>query len=664
MQLRYILSTLLFLSANFAFAQGDSATRKVTPGRATVTATPRPKGWVSPGTHIISISNAARKQYNKANELYRLKKYEEACEVMKQAIGIERTYAEAYSALGEWYYKLRKYEEAVNVFRSASGNCYNGQRDFAKPLAKSLLANHQPGEALAVLNTNTPADDKTEEWKQMKDQCAFMTQALSRPIHDTVANLGPRVNTPYPELYPYITADTQTLHFTRRVKGIDEDFFYAKADSCGGWFTPLSLGEPMNTPNHECAQTFSVDGHYMFFTKCENRSENGWDKGGCDLYMSFRKSSADEWSVPQNFGATINSPGYEGMACISADNRELYFVSNRDGGYGGKDIWVSRFEEGLWQAPKNLGPQINTKGDESAPYLHLDNQTLYFASTGLTGMGGSDLFCARKVNDTTWGRPANMGYPVNSTADELSIAVTEDGRRAYFSSDRGKAEGDYDLFEVYMPKEMSPAAVHKIKGYVYDSFSKERLNYTAIFIHDAKTGDELYHFNANRGDASYMMTLPADKEYYYRADGPGYMEHTATLVFSEEKDMDLDIVLLPDGYVRPISDSAIFTIHFPSSAKELTDADKALIYSLMEPWLMDGAITLTVNGYTDVKGNPLLNEELSFERARLVSSEIVGLGIDPERIEVKGWGEANPVGDNETEEGQAQNRRVEVILRR
>lgn len=656
MQLRYILSTLLFLSANLAFAQGDSVAIKQ--GEV------KRNRWVSPGTHIINISNAARKQYTKANDLYRKKKYDEACAAMKEAINMEPTYTEAYSDLGEWYYNLRKYGEAVNVFRAASTHCHNGQRAFARPLAKSLLSNHQPGEALAVLNSNTPNLDNRGEWRQLKDQCAFMTRALGRPQHDTVMNMGQRINTQFPELYPYITADTQTLHFTRRVKGVDEDLFYAKADSCGGWFTPLNLGEAVNTPSHEYGQSFSTDGHYMFLTRCENRSDNGWDKGGCDLYMSFRKSSADEWSTPQNFGATINSPGYEGMACISADNRELYFVSNREGGYGGLDIWVTRFEDGLWQAPKNLGSQINTKGDETTPFLHMDNQTLYFASTGLVGMGGSDLFLARKVNDTTWGNAKNLGFPINTTADELSMTVTEDGKRAYFSSDRGKLLGDHDLFEVAMPKEVSPVSVHKIMGYVYDSLSKEKLNYTAIFIHDGKTNDQLYHFNANRGDASYLITLPADQEFYYRADRPGYMESKGTFSFTSEKDIYFNIALLPDGYVEPIEDTSIMVIHFPSNARELTDADKALIYAVMEPWLTDPAIVLTINGYTDSKGNPLLNEELSFERARLVSAEIVGLGIDPERIEVKGWGEANPIGDNETEEGQSQNRRVEVRLRR
>lgn len=663
MQLRYILSTLLVLCANFVFAQVDTIVQKKVP-RATTTISQAPKGWVSDGDAVIHVSNAAAKKYTQANDLYRKKQYQEACALMQQAIDAEPTYNEAHSALGEWYFKLREYDKAVAVFRAASANCHDGKKAFAKPLAKSLLYNHNPQEALVVLNSHTPTQDKSGEWKLMKEQANFMTQMLGRPWTDTVRNMGNRINTVFPELYPYINADTTTIHFTRRVKGEDEDFFYAKADSCGGWFTAQNMGNPPNTPNHEYAQMFSVDGHYMFFTKCENRSTNGWDKGGCDLFMSFRKSPAEEWSVPENFGATINSPGYEGMACISADNRELYFVSDREGGYGGKDIWVTRFEEGLWQAPRNLGPEINTRWDELSPYLHMDNRTLYFASSGLPGMGGTDLFYCRKITDTTWDKPKNLGYPINTTGDELSVTITENGKRAYFASDRGKIEGDYDLYEVNVPKTAAPIAVDKIMGYVYDSFSKQRLNYTALFIYDAKTEEELYHFNSNRGDGSFMITLPVGRDYVYSANRPGHMERKELLQVAEHKAIDFNIALLPDDYIVPINDSALLTIHFPSNSTTLTEDDINAIYNAINPWLMDANVSIFVNGYTDSKGNPLLNEQLSFERARLVSGEIARLGINPEMIEVKGWGEASPVGDNETEEGQAQNRRVEVILRR
>lgn len=650
MQFRYILSTLLLVWANVSFAQTSGAVF-VNPSVA------QPRIDEQPDNH-------ARNLYEKATNYYLAKEYDKACETMQQAITVAPAYRNAYAALGEWYFKLRKYSEAIKVFKAASARCRNGQHDFAKPLAKSLVYHQEPGEALQIINAHTPVDDKSGEWKQLKDQAQFMITALGKPLIDPVMNMGVMINTSYPEIYPYITADTQTLYFTRRVKGMDEDFFYSKADSCGGWFTALNMGTPPNTSNHEYAQTFSGDGHYMFLTRCENRSENGWDKGGCDLYIQFRKDTSEQWSVPQGFGATINSPGYEGMACLSPDNRELYFVSDRKGGYGGKDIWVSRFEEGYWQPPRNLGSHINTRGDEITPYLHLDNKTLYFSSNGLPGMGGSDLFFAKRTNDSTWSAPKNIGFPINSTADDISITITENGKRAYFSSDRDKEEGDYDIYEVNVPGDAAPVPVNKIHGYVYDSFSKERLNYTAIFIYDARTSEELYHFNSNRGDGSFMITLPEGREYVYRVDRVGYIERNDQVQFSANGEIEYNISMLPDGYVEPISDSMLFTINFPLNSSTLSDSDKALVSDAIIPWITDPAIAISVNGYTDNRGNPMLNEQLSFERARLVASEITAMGIDPAQMEVKGWGEANPVGDNETEEGQGRNRRVEVILRR
>ncbi|MBL7720042.1 MAG: OmpA family protein [Flavipsychrobacter sp.] len=339
-------------------------------------------------------------------------------------------------------------------------------------------------------------------------------------------------------------------------------------------------------------------------------------------------------------------------------------MSDREGGYGGKDIWVSRFEEGYWQAPKNLGPHINTRGDELTPYLHMDNRTLYFSSNGLPGMGGADLYYSRRVNDSTWGKPANMGYPINTTAEEVSICLTEDGKRAYFASDRNKVLGDFDLYEVRTPKESLPVPVSKMTGYVYDSFSKQRLIYTAIFIYDAATNEELYHFNSNRGNASYMITLPSGKDFICKADGIGHMERVEYIHLNAGEAKVLNIAMLPDDYVAPIEDSLLCTIYFPLNSSALTDADKSAIYTAVEPWLNDGGANYYINGYTDTRGNPLVNEQLSFERARLVSDQLSSFGIDPDMMNVKGWGEANPVADNETEEGQSRNRRVELILRR
>src|SRR5690606_35380363 len=153
----------------------------------------------------------------------------------------------------------------------------------------------------------------------------------------------------WPEIAPWITTDTQTWLFSRTIPPAGADLYYAHRASCAFWAYALPFGTPAKTREEEFAQMISADGHYIFFTRSDARSESGWGRGGHDLYMAYTGDSV--WTVPQSFGATINTSAYEGTPWLSADNRELYFSSNRPGGYGGLDIWVSRFEGGLWQAP-------------------------------------------------------------------------------------------------------------------------------------------------------------------------------------------------------------------------------------------------------------------------------------------------------------------------
>lgn len=610
------------------------------------------------------LNDAAQKSYEKAMAFMLKKDKAKAIAHMTDAIRQDKTFADAYSALGEWYFRDHKYAQAVHVFKDASNNCRNGAKLFALPLAKSYLSNYEPNVALQIINSFGTVKERNN-WTLLREQAYFMRQALAQPLPDTPRNMGIRINTPEPEMYPCLTADTLNLFFTRRLNGIDDDFYTSQVDSCGGWFTARNMGSPPNTLHHESAQTISGDGHYLFFMRCDNRSENGWDQGGCDLYMAYTADSI--WSQPETFGATINTPAYEGMPCLSPDNRELYYVSNREGGFGGMDIWMSKFENGLWQAPRNLGPEVNTPGDETAPFIHIDNNTLYFASNGHPGMGGTDLYYSRRINDTTWGGPQNMGYPLNTAADENSICVTIDGQRAYLASDRDSAGGNFDIYETHLPRQLQPVPVAIIKGFSVDSISREKLTYTSIYINDPKTNTPAYHYVSNRGDGSYMITLPAGYNYTYAADRIGYSEVTGNIDLTGKENIEklsYDIALLPQGYQKPIHDTLIATIHFPINSKNLSDSAKAAIQNIMSPWLDQRDIIVIVNGYTDNSGNPLLNEELSYLRAGLVGTEISTLGIDPVMIEARGWGEANPVAPNETDENRNLNRRVEIIIRR
>ncbi|MCB9044576.1 MAG: PD40 domain-containing protein [Chitinophagales bacterium] len=614
---------------------------------------------------FAQVPDAAVKEYNTALQYHLKKKDSLAYVAMHKAIQTYPGYAEAYSTLGTWYFTDRKFDKATEVFVNASRSCKNGQTAFALPLARSLLYDYKPAQAMQLIAGHNGAGNK--EWEVLRKQAIFMQAALKNMLKDSVYNLGPRVNTQYPELHPFIPADTTQLYFTRMVNNVDMDCYHTHLDTCGDWLSGGNLGRPTNTPDHEAAQTVSADGHYLFYMRCDNRSENGWDQGGCDLFMAYTADSV--WSIGQSFGATINTTAYEGMPCLSPDNRDLYFVSNREGGYGGLDLWVSTFDDGLWRMPRNLGPQINTPGDETAPFIHIDNRTLYFTSDGHPGMGGSDLYYCRKVNDTTWSAPINMGYPINSNGNEKSISVTMDGQTAFFASDRDSTEGNYDLYRTKLATYLQPVPVVAWKGYAYDSLTQNKLNYTAVNISDVKTGAHLYRFVSNRGDGSFMITLPAGKKYLYTADRIGYQAITDTIwaeKTSREADMYIErnIPLLPQGYSAPIHDSLIFTVHFPINSKALSDSDRTLIQTAMEPWLAETGYVVMINGYTDNTGTPMINEQLSAERARIVEKEIMGYGIDELNINTQGWGEADPIASNDTEIGRDRNRRVEVIIRR
>src|SRR5690606_13360399 len=227
--------------------------------------------------------------------------------------------------------------------------------------------------------------------------------------------------------------------------GIDEDFYLAERDSCGGWFPAAALGEPPNSSDHEGAQMISADDHYLFFMRCGNRSLNGRLMGGCDLYFSY--TDQGRWSQPIPFRGAINTPAFEGMPTLASDNRTLYFVSDRPGGYGGKDIWKSEFIDGLWQIPENLGPTINTAYDETAPWIAIDDQTLYFTSNGHPDFGGNDLFIAKKDAAGKWLAPENLGHPYNSPYEDVSLTLSKDGQKVYFASDRPGGIGGMDLYE-------------------------------------------------------------------------------------------------------------------------------------------------------------------------------------------------------------------------
>ena len=604
-------------------------------------------------------SRRAAREYFLAQQAFAKHSWSKAEAHIRKAIREDGAYTDAYGTLSQWLLARHDYKGCIALLQQGEKLCPKGDVIFKRPLTAALLGSGDYTAALPRMGADT-------FYRKLRSQALFQQQAALEKDTAAVMPVGPpwRVNSADPELFPFLSADGQTLYFTRRVAGIDEDFYTAKPDTCdGGWLTARAMGAPFNSLQQEAAQSISSDGHYLFFMRCDNRSELGWEGGGCDLYMAYTADSV--WSVPQSFGATINSPGYEGMPCLSPDNRILYFVSDRPGGYGGLDIWCAKFERGLWQLPYNLGPAINTPGNETAPFICSDNATLYFASDGHAGMGGTDLFVSRKA-DTSWGAALNLGMPVNTPFDEASPSVSADGSTLFFASDKDSVAGNFDLYQTQLPAARKPAETILFSGEVHDSTTGQRLNYANIFISDSATGAALYQVVSNRGDGSYAIALPTGHTYSLYLDRIGYQNASDTLrcIANDSVKKHLrNFAMLPFGYEKPVKDSAVLTLRFSKNSSELSDSSQAALRAAMQAWQGKAGIAIMVNGYTDNTGTPIINEQLSFTRARSVGAVLKGMGFDDSVIKVQGWGEANPLTGNDTDANRDMNRRVEIVVR-
>lgn len=358
--------------------------------------------------------------------------YEAAIDLLHKAIKIDPTYAEAYLLLGNQHLMLEQYVKAVE--------CYQKCLDL-KPLSTRWIQEAKEG-------------IRTAEWRQ---------HAVEHPVPFRPVNLGPNVNSEADEYLPSLTADYRTLVFTRRVPRRsttrrdlpqEEDFYISFYDTMElDWGPAQRMPEPLNSNANEGAQTISHDGRVIIFTACGRNEE----PTGCDLYFSVRQGEL--WGKPRNLGSPVNSVYWESFPSLSIDGYTLYFASNRSGGYGGTDIWYCTLEEGRWSEPINLGPEVNTSGNETAPYIHFDNRTLYFASDGHVGMGGIDLFLAKRQDDNTWGGITNLGYPINTADEENNLIVAPDGRTAIFSSNRPDGYGGQDLYSFIMPLQTRPESI-------------------------------------------------------------------------------------------------------------------------------------------------------------------------------------------------------------
>ncbi len=478
-----------------------------------------------------------------------------------------------------------------------------------------------------------------------------------------VVNLGAGVNTKADEYFPFLSNDGQTIFYTSRKNEFKDEDLLVSTNDGNGWGAGQNVGG-FNTRENEGMTTFVRDGRTLFFTACQRESV----LGTCDIWKG--KIEGNEVYAVESVKGKANSDAWESQASINCDGSVLYFSSNRDGGFGGADIWrCIRLANGNWGEPQNLGDVINTPDDEEAPFITNDGKVLYFSSTGHVGLGEQDIFMSRLEGDDFWSLPVNLGMPVNSSYRELGFFLSADGRTGYFASDRAGGFGGMDIYHFELPDVLASEPITYVEGVVRDSMTGIPVQST-IIIKNRQT------LETDEDGRFFLCVEPRDtleieifnKEYYpYKRKFPVPEWENRTF-------FPLDILLDPlfklPVYQEPLEENAklVSLNHFDDKKLKhnvLFDFDKSELkvesIKELEVFLDEVYSELKVKnveviGYADEMGDDRYNFLLSEKRAKEVGVFLKEKGIQVNKVYIEGKGERN--------NGQPdwKNRRVEVVV--
>ncbi len=577
-------------------------------------------------------------------------------------------------------------------------------------LAKAYAVNYQFDKAVELFNmfiTRSTIEDAEQKGiaEQMIQNCKNAKEILADTItQNIVENIKYPVNSQYSEYVPVISADESVMIFTYRginSKGAEEieqsmgseaymeDVFISYKIN-GEWSEPKSIGDKINTKNHDAAIALSVDGQTLFIYKSESNNLG-------DIYVS--RLIGDDWTSPEKLKGDINSnKSWEGSASLSANGKILYFASDREGGLGARDIYKAELQaDGSWANVQNLGPTINTVYNDDAPFIHPDNKTLYFSSEGFSSIGGYDIFSSTLDENGTFTEPKNLGYPINTIDDNRYFVLSASGNTGYYSGGGENSIGEQDIFKITTGKIEKPVLA---------------LLLGKVYFNDVPTGSTMNLYKQVEGELEGTFVSNKETGKYVMALSPGIyeivvqLESGETVSDSVRLDQIIEYVVLhkdfriySDSNLIAKNDAALQAILDAELKKEdktidtlftdninekielkpmetgrefklnniLYDFDKAtlrpesvveldrLVIILNE----QATIKVEISSHTDFKGSDAYNQKLSQARAKSVTDYLTQKGISKNRLVAKGYGESKPVATNDTEEGMQLNRRTE-----
>jgi outer membrane protein OmpA-like peptidoglycan-associated protein len=629
----------------------------------------------------------AVKLFKKAEDLYNSTSNNAGTrELLHKALEEEPNYAEAYFFLGTLTRRKEEFKAMAEAYEKGIALCPDNDPDAYFHLATYYFSDAYTDylkyeQAMKYFNTylkfeKTP-DKKHKEAERLLKIAKFYAKLFKSPVPFHPVPIE-NVSTPLDEYLPCISADHSLLYFTRRglhkipklgIGGKDlevfqERFSYAEVQPGGKFNEGKPLLYPFNETDNQGGASLSIDNKTMYFTLCKLNKKGNMN---CDIYSC--ENINGKWGEIELLGGGINGEdSWESQPSIGSDGVTLYFSSIRPGNIGFNekdnptcDIYKTiKNANGRWSVPVNLGPKINTRGDEKSPFMHADSKTLYFASNGHMGVGGYDIFLSKEGADSIWETPRNIGYPINSENDDLSFIVGTDGSTAYFASDKYKGKGGYDIYSFDLYKEARPEKVVFLRGQV-KAENGAPVN-TSIQIKNVKT-NKITHVAVDSVSGNYTSIVRFDGDLLVTVKKPGnaftseYISQKDSLSLKDIKKMDL--------YTKPVSVGGAYTINninYTTNSAELLPESKFVLDEFITYLTENSNLKIAINGHTDNTGNEKDNLSLSHDRAFTVYDYLMSKGIAKGRLDFRGYGATKPLASNGTNEGRARNRRTEFLV--
>lgn len=632
------------------------------------------KAQLPPGQYT-SQNKKAIKYLTEGRRAFEFHKDDEAEKNYLRALEEDKNFVEAALGLGDLYQVTRRHEQAIEYYKKAiaiNPKFYNNAYYF---LALSQFDREQYEDAKTNLEIYVKFErinpNTKEAAEHLLENAKFAAEAVKNPKPFAPVNVGAGINTDMNEYFPAVTADGKQFLFTRGLRieempGYENEDFFVSNKRGDEWQTAQPIRE-INSPGNEGAPTLSADGNIMFFTSCSNEfgdygASDRKGYGSCDIFYAQKING--KWSRPRNAGPAINTAHWETQPSFSSDGKTLYFIRGivGRGGIKDQDIYYSTIDDnGKFTPAVKMSTVINTPYKEESVFIHPDNQTLYFSSTGHKGMGGLDIFMSRRQPNGEWGEPVNLGYPINSSRDDNSLLVYPSGNLAFFATEgRKEGYGGLDIYQFELPEDMRPQKITYVKGKVFNAQTKEPLSASFELI-DLETQQSLTRsYSQNNGE--FFVTLTANKNYLVNVSKEGFLFYSDNFSL-KDKETDFNKPFILEIPLQPIDTGSVVelkNIFFDVNKWDLKPESKAELEKLISFLNKNATIKIEIGGHTDNSGDKKFNLTLSSNRAKAVYDYLIANGkINATRLSYKGYAETKPKVPNDTPENKAINRRTE-----